>query len=333
MGTVLRRLTVGVALIVALAACGSATTPTVAPAANPTTAPTTAPTAVPTAVPTATPNPSLITGSMPAFAILLPEGWQVASGGALLRATSKTGGVMVLANEAIPPEATFNDYALRVEKDTKMTSTNVDVKMTFRQAGTGLIGRIGIYPSGSTTSIASLFLYPACADGARTLSLTGPGATLLPTPPDRGLDTFDVIAANLDPCAETAAPALVLDPAVIALIDPYIAISNALSASQVSTEGFSTISDVHKQVKINLAAEETYIAATTALSWTPALQPLVDTLVSVHREIVVVYQKQMAAKTVKAFNDLIVQTERLAPSNLAAANALRLAMGRATIVQ
>ena len=273
----------------------------------------------------------MVTGTAPAFAIELPEGWRVGTGAALLQATSPTGDTLVFANDPVPTEATFDEYALRVEKDLE-TSAGAPLGMSFRQAGTGLIGRIATVvpdPKSLGSPATALFLYPACTDGARTLTITGMPA-LLPTPPDRGLDTWDVIAAAVDPCAETPAPALVLDPAVVALIDPYIAISTDYASHLVSTVS-SSLSVAQKAVKNNVAAAERYIAATTALPWTPELQPLADALVSVIRDKVAVGRKQLVAKTIKAFNALVAQDHQLSLPNLLAANALRLAMGRATV--
>ena len=52
----------------------------------------------------------------------------------------------MLAVEAVPTEATFNDYVKRVEAGLEKTA-KADLPTSYRQAGSGLIARIGTTPT------------------------------------------------------------------------------------------------------------------------------------------------------------------------------------------
>jgi hypothetical protein len=277
----------------------------------------------------------MVTGTAPAFAMVLPDGWQVSDGPAPLQATSATDDTLVLAVEPVPSEATFNDYVKRVEAALEKKA-KTDLPTSYRQAGSGLIARIGTTPPDATpgTEPTTLFLFPTCADGVRTLTLTG---TAEPAAEIGGLDSWDVIAAALNPCEASAPPTLVVDPVVHALAAPYLGF-----ATDFGTRTNAAFQPLYKPAAVRVwnkqmttlaAIEQDYIDGVSGLPWTPELQALVDPLMDEHRAIQAIEKKLSKAKTVKAINSLDDALTKAEVPTRASAAALRLAMGLSTAPQ
>lgn len=123
--TVLRRLTVGVALIVALAACGSTAVPTTAPTVVPTVAPAVVPTVSPTVAPTAT---STATPTAVPTATPIPTAWS-STGASIVKAfTDKSG--LTFATHPATGTATFNSNdALKGKTYVTVTGRKSDDKV------------------------------------------------------------------------------------------------------------------------------------------------------------------------------------------------------------
>ena len=285
----------------------------------------------PLASPAVTAAPPLVTGTTTAFAFALPVEWQVTSGDALLQATGPLGATLALVNEVVPTEPTFDAYVGRVERDLEKAA-GTDLPTTFRQAGSGVIARIETATHNGPPT--ALFLFPACADGARTLTVAG-----APTAAETagGPDSWDRLAASLDPCAVDPAPDLVLDPAAAALGPQYLALTDAWITHM--TDAYKPLARSvpvkvwNKQMKKITAIDGGFIDSVAALPWTPELQPLADAWREAQQASLSAYRAMSKEKTVRGIDALQRSLERGLEPRKAASAALRLAMGIATAPQ
>ena len=294
--------------------------PAVSPIADPT---------VTSAAPT-TP-PVLVTGASPAFSMALPTEWQVGEGEALLQATSPSGASVVLANGTVAPAATFDAYVTAVEKGLEKKA-GTDLPTTFRKTGIGIIARIET--AGHLARPTSLFLFPVCPDGARTLTLSGaPTAGATPIEPD----SWDLLAATVNPCSADAAPAFVVDPAAAALGVQYMALADdwieRMTVAYKPLERSVPVKVWNTQMTKIAAIDLEFMNGVAALPWTPELQPLADAWHGAHEGFQAAYRGMARTKTVRGIDALQRQLDAARPGGVAASAALRTELGLATNAQ
>ena len=148
----------------------------------------------------------LVSGAEPPFSLALPPGWSqgAAADDSLAVATSEAGPSLVLASGESPVEADFDAYVTSVEKRLEKQRKG-DVPTVLRMAPTGLVARLELAPGKrqEASEHSALFLFPACEDGHRSLTVSGDP----PLSPAGGApDEWDLIASAVNPCSADPAP-------------------------------------------------------------------------------------------------------------------------------
>jgi hypothetical protein len=289
--------------------------------------------ASPTPAPGVRPGWTLAVSQEPSYSVQLPPGWTRDLGAPGIAATSPTGERLGLTVDALPLEADVDAGVAREERDPRSAST-VDPATTFRQVGVGVIARIDLGPSADATdgSTTSRFIYPSCADGTRTLQVTGPS----PVPGDSGQpDAWDRIASGVDPCATGPAPQRILDAEHRAAAATYYALATAanraIDEAYLPLTRITTLKVWHTQARVIGKVERGLIADLRASVWPPSVRPLVDALIARHEDAArmwgVTFAKAKGPKVISSrFHDL----ERISGAIEAAGRDLRFALGLPT---
>jgi hypothetical protein len=284
-------------------------------------------------VPSLRPGWTLEASTEPAFSVQLPPGWlrdPLAEGFA---ATSDAGELLIVAPRPLSEEPTFEAWVGALEAGLE-EAAGTALPTVFRQAGSGLVARIelGAAPDGAPGDVLALFLFPSCADGPRTLTISGPP----PTPNERGApDAWDAIAARVNPCATEPAPERVLDPQAEALAGTYFRLASAANAA--ITEAYApltrrtTIATWREQARDIAAIERRLIADLVAIDWPESVGPLVDRLVARHRAAVELWGQRFGkAKRAKDITSRFEQLDRVSVAIGEAGRDLRFALGLPT---
>ena len=273
----------------------------------------------------------LVSGTDPAWSMVLDYNWGVVEGDDLVNAQGASASTLALRNESLPAGATFEeDVDLVLARLQKAAGKKTDLELTFRRTGIGTVARV-TYPSVKEGDRA-VFLFPACTDGMRVLDIIGfPWVS----PTDGGPDWWDAMAATVNPCSADPVPPLVLAPEVAELATHFASLATA------SNEAIDTVAKpiingagvkVWNRTMKRIRQLRTEVRdEVTALPWTPELQPLVDTWANATTAII---ESELsfvtATKPTQLEAALVPWRERLAAGRAAAAE-LRLAIGLATL--
>jgi hypothetical protein len=269
----------------------------------------------------------------PAISVQLPTGWQEVAGDGTFAASGPAGEMLELAVEDVPGDVDFDAYVTRQEKVLEK-SRKQSVPTVFRMTSSGLVARLDQAPrkgepAGSQTS---LFLYPTCDDGARTLTIVGspPEPTL-----DGSPDAWDEVAAAVNPCAADPAAALMIDPEVAALAGQYYALVTAQNAKVAELQAVLsrgvTVAEWRKQSrKIGTALTDTS-ERLEALPWTEETRPLVDALMAAYADETEVWTELSTARNVRAVESKFDDLDRAGTARTTAGRAIRLALGLPTV--
>ena len=257
-------------LVVALLAAGVP-----ASAQSPSIVPSEAPGATPAASAAAVPD-DLVTGTDPAWSLVLDYNWGAIEGEDLLNAQGASASNLALRNEPLPGGATFEeDVQLTFDRLQKAAGKKTELELTFRRTGIGTVARIS-YPLVKAGDRA-IFLFPVCEDGMRVLDVIGyPWVASTPGGPD----WWDTMAAGVNPCSADPAPVLVIAPEVQELASQYLALAEDVNprideAAKPIIKG-TGVKGWNKAMKTIRQLRTEFRDGVTALPWTPELQPLVE---------------------------------------------------------
>ena len=271
---------------------------------------------------------TLFTGTDPAFSLALPSGWTPTEGPAVFEATGPAGETLVLATGPVAAETTFDQYVERVEAD--LQADGASVPTSQRRAGSGLTARLETAAATATVP-TSLFLYPTCVDGTRTLTITGRPAA---APTTGGPDEWDAIAASVNPCSADAAPVLVIAPEVLALGTAYADLANRFQAELTSpmaplVEG-AVVKVWNRNMKKVATSTRDFAADVEAMAWPDAVRPFAAALTAAARAVADSEQPFVRARTNKDIRRTFPAWGRAQDAMRSAAAALRFEIGLAT---
>ncbi|CAN5738327.1 hypothetical protein BH23CHL8_BH23CHL8_29090 [soil metagenome] len=271
----------------------------------------------------------------PALSVQLPAGWQEIAGEALVTASGPGGETLELAVGEVSEDADFEAYVARVEKALEKRRKQ-SIPTVFRAASSGLVARLDQArrkkePAGTQTS---LFLYPTCDDGTRTLTIVG--ASPEPTS-DGAPDAWDEIAASVNPCSADAAAELALSPEQIALGEQYLAV-----ATKQNADYFEQFAVLQKGATVPVWRGQSGAIASVltdtsalvdALSWTAETRPLADALMAAYADEIQIWSGLATVRNVRAIDAQQGALEPAGEAKSAAGRAIRLALGLPTLPQ
>jgi hypothetical protein len=263
--------------------------------------------------------------------MVLDADWQVAPGDALVSATGADGSQLRLTNEALPRGTSFEEDAALVEAQLEAAAgKNVDLGLTFRRTGVGTIARIAYAPDSQVEH--SVFLFPACPDGMRTLDLTG---TFSGSDVPGGPDEWDRIAASVNPCSAEPAAVLEISPELRALAGAYLELAAAsneridrVARPIIKGANVKVWNRVMKQIR---GYRTEFIEAVEALAWTPELLLLVDEFVDATNTLVEREGRFVTARKAQDLEKNLKPWSAQLDAAGAAAGRLRLALGLPTM--
>jgi hypothetical protein len=270
-------------------------------------------------------------GDDPAWSMTLGGDWQVTPGDSLLSATGDGPSQLRLTTEELPGGSSFDEDAGLVEERLEAAAgKDVDLDLTFRRTGIGTVARIAYPPDAQGEH--SVFLFPACPDGLRTLDLTGsPSGSDVPGGPDQ----WDVIAASVNPCSAEPAAVLEVSPEVQALAAAYLELASA-SNERIDRVARPIIKGANVKVwnrvmkQIRSYRSET-IEGVEALAWTPDLVPLVDEYVDATNALIDREGRFVTARMARDLEKNLKPWSAQLDAAGAAAGRLRLALGLPTL--
>jgi hypothetical protein len=211
-----------------------------------------------------------------------------------------------------------------------------DVPTALRATSSGLVARLDQgrpkgEPAGTQTS---LFLYPTCDDGPRTLTIAGgsPEPTL-----DGSPDAWDEIAASVNPCSSDAAAELLLSSETVALGGQYFALvtkSNARYNALTEAAGSGPTVNVFNRLAGRIATVLTENSELMdALPWTEETRPLADAIMAAYADEIGLWTELAAARNAPAIESRFDDLDRTAAAIGVAGRAIRLATGLPTQTQ
>lgn len=278
---------------------------------------------------------TLLTGEEPAYSVQLPAGWEPTVGEGLLDATSIADETLIFTVGKPTEETDFDAYVTRVEKSLEKRLKKA-VPTVFRNTGSGLVARLDQAPGKrqAANQHAARFLFPPCADGARTLTITGerPAAG-----EDGAPDTWDQIAAAVNPCSAEPAEQLILAPEETELAAAYFELATELNdkrepiASRLDRGG--AIAGWTKAAGRFGRLYEQFAPRMAALPWTPETAPLGGTLVTTYRDVADIFIELSRLRTANAINARLAQAETALAPITPTGRAIRLALGLPTVTR
>ncbi len=281
------------------------------------------------------PGWTLFVRTEPAVSIQLPAEWQEVVGEAIFTASGPAGETLELAAGSTSRDADFEAYVARLEKSLEK-SRKQSIPTVFRTTSSGLVARLDQprRKKESAGTQTSLFLYPTCEDGTRTLTITG--APPEPTP-DGSLDAWDELAASVNPCTVDAVTELVLTPEVVELGARYLELmtdqyAEYLAHFSVLQEG-ATVPMWRKQSAVLATVQADTSELVAALPWTAETRPLGEAL---RAALADESQVWAGLATVRDVRDIDKRQGELGPTGAAkaaAGRAIRLALGLPTVAQ
>jgi hypothetical protein len=278
---------------------------------------------------------SLWARQAPAVSIQLPAGWHEVVGDALFMATGPAGETLELATGPVSDDADFDAYVARVEKGLEK-SRKQQIPTVFRATSSGLVARLdqARRRKENAADQTSLFLYPSCVDGNRTLTIAG----TLPEPATEGSpDAWDAIAAAVSPCTVDAAPESLLSPEVVAVGQQYFTLLTEINGKATAIDDAinraNTVAVWRKQARKMAALLTDASRRVAALPWTEETRPLADALLTAYADEIPVWVRIESARSPAAIEGQFDDLDRVGTVRSAAGRAIRLAAGLPTVAQ
>ena len=279
-----------------------------------------------------------VSGSGPAFSLQLPPGWSQGAAGPddLAVATSEAGAFLSLATDDVTTDADFDAYVTSVEKRLEKQREG-DVPTVFRMTPAGLVARLELAPGKrqQATEHSALFLFPACEDGARTLTISG----LAPVEPEGGAaDEWDLIAAAVNPCSADPIPGPVVDALTAELAAAYHAFATETNARTDlivgKLEQGGSVARWARTAGALAAVYEERLPVLMALPWTPETRLLSDAMADAYEGVIDIFGDRLAkARNARTINRSFDEIDEAFAALTAAGRAIRLAVGLPTVAR
>jgi hypothetical protein len=273
-----------------------------------------------------------VSGSGPAFSLQLPPGWSQGAAGPddLAVATSEAGAFLALSTDDVTTDTDLDAHVTSVEKRLEKQRKG-NVPTVFRMTPAGLVARLELAPGKrqQATEHSALFIFPACEDGTRTLTISGlpPAATEGGAP-----DEWDLIAGAVNPCSADPTPEPVVDGLTAELAAAYHAFATETNARTDPLvrrlQQGGSVSRWTRTAGAFASVYEERLPLLMALPWTPETRSLSDAMAGAYTGLIDLFGGRLAkARNARTINRSFDEIDEAFAALTAAGRAIRLAVG------